>query len=205
MKGTWIKAGLVLGLGLAVVAPAVASAASPAAVTQSAAQGAHGRGVAAVAKALGITPQQARTAIREGAVKELARVSHMTPRQVRAKLKGIGLAKANAGHRIGRRGVAVGLKAVASQLQMSPASLRQAIRQRNLTLPAGTSVQALQGTAQTAVQSWLQGLAKNHPKLTTQRQQAITQRVVSVIGKLLTRATTPTPTGTTPATPSQGA
>jgi hypothetical protein len=66
-------------------------------------------------------------------------------------------------------------------------------------------VQALQGTAQTAVQSWLQGLAKNHPKLTAQRQQAITQRVVSVIGKLLTRATTPTPTGTTPATPSQGA
>ncbi|MDA8346740.1 MAG: hypothetical protein M0Z66_14930 [Thermaerobacter sp.] len=209
MKGALIKAGLVLGLGLAVVAPTVASAASPTSLTQSAGStrvsGAHRVRIDAIAKALSITPQQVRTAIREGALKELASVSHMTTAQVKEKLKSLAPGKdirISMERRIGRAGVAVGLKAVAGQLQMTPQALSTAIRQRNLTLPSGTSVQSLQGTAQTAVQTWLQGRAAKHPKLSAQRQQAVTQRVGTVIGKLLTRATTSASTNAAPTSPS---
>lgn len=193
MKRTWLKAGLALGLGLAIVAPAAAFAASPP-LTQTVAHAGHMTRVDAIAKALGITPQEVRTAVRQGAVKELARVSKMTPAQVEAKLKGLTMGKGmrmRKEHRMGRAAVAVALKAVAGQLHMTTQELRRAIREQSLQLPAGTTVQSLQTTAQTAVASWLQGLAANHPKLTSQRQQQIAQRVSGVVGKALTRATTP--------------
>jgi hypothetical protein len=193
MNRTWLKAGLVLGLGLAIVAPAAAFAASPPAA-QTTGSTRHTSRVDAIAKALQITPQQVRTAVREGAIKELAKVAKMTPAQVKAKLKGIKMGpgmRVAKGRRMGRAALGVGFKAVASQLQMTPQQLRQAVRNRNLQLPAGTTVQSLQTTAQTAVSTWLQGLAAKHPKLTAQRQQQIAQRVATVVGKVLTRATTP--------------
>ncbi len=190
MRGL-LRIGLVLGLGLAAILPAAAAAAAPPATIGAPKR--HMERIDAIAKALGITPQQALTAIHQGALKELARVSHMTPAQVQTKIKGLHLYRGtlNTGHMIGRAGLRVGIAAVASELQMTPEALRQSIRARSLKLPAGKTVAGLQQTAQSAAQGWLRSVAAKHPTLTPARQQEIGARVAAVVGELLTKATTP--------------
>lgn len=195
MNSTLLKAGLILGLGLAVVAPAATFAAAPGSSTTTPQGTTKGSArIDAIAAALGLTPQQVRTTIKNGTLLALASETHLTTAQVAAKLKASGV-KVPAAMKVGRRSGIVAWKAVAAQLQMTPQALRQAIRQHSLTLPTGVTIQSLQGVAQSALQNFLQGIAAKQPKLTAQRQQSITQRVLAAVGKKLTQATTPAATG----------
>lgn len=197
LNGAWIRALLVLGLGLTVLAPTVSAAAPGAAVMQHVrAYGRHAARFGAIAKALGITPEQARTAIHDGSIKELARVSHLTPAQVRTKLKSLE-GTASAMHFLGHGGMDVAMHTVATELNMTPQALWQAVRERSLTLPAGTTVQSLETSSNAAVQKWLQGASAKHPTLSAQRRQEIAQRIDQMVVRLLTRATTPASTGST--------